>query len=38
MSDRSLRKKRRKKAKKARRLKIAKSLERDGHHAREKKR
>jgi osmotically-inducible protein OsmY len=38
VSDRSLKKKLRKKAKKSKRLKIAKDLERDGHHGREKKR
>jgi hypothetical protein len=38
MSDRSLKKKRDKKAKKAKRRKVAKALERDGHHARESKR
>ena len=38
MSDRSLKKKLRAKAKKAKRRKIAKALEADGHHKREKKR
>ena len=38
MSDRSLKKKLRAKAKKAKRRKVAKALERDGRHARDKKR
>jgi hypothetical protein len=37
VSDRSLKKKLHKKAKKAKRHKVAKSLERDGRHAREKR-
>jgi hypothetical protein len=35
--DRQLRKKLRKKAKKAKRRQLGKAVERDGHHAREKK-
>jgi len=38
VSDRSLKKKLRAKAKKAKRRKLAKALEADGHHKREKKR